>query len=275
MTLTERTTTGGTRIRSAFAAAAHDGRAALVPYVVCGRPSATTTPALVASIADAGADVIELGVPFSDPLADGPVIRDATRRALDAGMTVGGCLDIVRSVRAAGVDIPIVLMGYVNPLLAYGIERFCKDAAAAGVDGLIVPDAALLEPLRAGADTHGLGLTMLVTPLTDEQRMLTLAQASTGFLYVVAATGTTGARDEIAQSTLDLLERTRAFLERSGEDVPVAVGFGVSTPGHVAALANHADGVIVGSALVDLVERDEGAVPAMISRLRGATRRSL
>ncbi|MBC7462434.1 MAG: tryptophan synthase subunit alpha [Thermoleophilia bacterium] len=252
-------------LRAAFAAAAADGRAALVPYLVCGRPDATGTAELVRQAAAAGADIVELGVPFSDPLADGETIRNATRRALDGGMTVAGCLEVVRLVRAAGETVPIVLMGYINPLAAYGLERFCDDAAASGVDGLIVPDMPLEESgeLLAHATRTGLGMTFLVTPVTGDARITQLAAASTGFLYCVATTGTTGARDDVDPRTVDLLDRVRGL----AGDTPFAVGFGVSTPAHVAALAPHAGGVIVGSALVALIERDAAAFPARVGEL--------
>jgi tryptophan synthase alpha chain len=272
MTAAATRTTGAAAIRRAFDAAAEAGRAALVPYVVCGRPRVAEMPALIAALAEAGADIVELGVPFSDPLADGPVIRDATRLALDDGVTVATCLDIVRETRAAGCDVPLICMGYVNPLLAYGVERFCADAAAAGVDGLIIPDVPLesAAELRAAAAANGLGMTFLATPLTSNERIAELAEASTGFLYAVASTGTTGARADVAASTIELLDRARGL----AGDVPVAVGFGVSTPDHVASLAPHADGVIVGSALVALVERDAASVPAEIASLRAATSRA-
>lgn len=262
---------GADAIRGAFAAAAGAGRSALVPYVVCGRPSLDAMPTLIASLAESGADIVELGVPFSDPLADGPVIRDATRCALDAGVTVVACLEAVRATRAAGVDVPLICMGYVNPLLAYGIERFCADAATAGVDGLIVPDVPLeaAGELRDAAAAHGLGICFLATPLTSDERIAQLATASSGFLYAVASTGTTGARAGVASSTIELLERAR----RLGGGVPVAVGFGVSTSAHVAQLAPHADGVIVGSALVERIERDPASVPAEVASLRAATSR--
>jgi tryptophan synthase alpha chain len=260
---------GAAAIRGAFVAARADGRSALVPYVVCGRPSLDAVPQLLASLAEAGADVIELGLPFSDPLADGTVIRNATRKALDSGVTIARCLDAVRATRATGLDVPLICMGYVNPLLAYGLERFCRDAAAAGVDGLIIPDVPLelSGPLRDAAAEHGLGITFLATPLTSDARIAELAAASTGFLYAVASTGTTGARGDVAPSTIEVLGRARA----AAGDVPVAVGFGVSTPEHVAALAPHADGVIVGSALVDLVERDPDEVPGQVARLHRST----
>ncbi|MCB0879609.1 MAG: tryptophan synthase subunit alpha [Thermoleophilia bacterium] len=260
---------GAARIRAAFAAAREAGRAALVPYVVAGRPGRETCATLVCELAASGADVVELGVPFSDPLADGEVIRNATRRALDDGMTVRGVLEVVRAVRAAGCDVPIVLMGYVNPLIAYGVEQFCADATAAGVDGLIVPDAQAMGELHEQAALAGLGLTMLVTPLSSEERIRELAAGSTGFLYAVASTGTTGARADVADATIELLGRARSI---AGE-VPVAVGFGVSTPEHVARLAPHADGVIVGSALVELVERDAAAAAARVAALVAATSR--
>lgn len=265
-------TAGAAAIRGAFAAAAAQERAALIPYVVCGRPSLETMPVLIGTLASSGADIVELGVPFSDPLADGPVIRNATRRALDAGVTVGGCIDAVRMTRAAGVTVPIVCMGYVNPLLAYGLERFCEDAAAAGLDGVIIPDVPLeaAAQLQAAAARTGLGVTFLATPLTSDRRIAELGSASTGFLYAVATTGTTGVRTAVAATTLELLERA----QRHAGDAPVAVGFGISTPAHVAAVASHADGVIVGSALVDQLERDPDAVPSAVEALRAATLRS-
>lgn len=272
MSATRATLRGADAIRAAFAAAASDHRAALVPYVVAGRPSVDAMPALIASLVAAGADVIELGVPFSDPLADGAVIRDATRCALDDGVSVATCIDIVRRTREQGVDAAIVLMGYVNPLLAYGIDRFCADAAAAGVDGLIVPDVPLemADELRSAAAATGLGVTFLATPLTTDVRIAELAAASTGFLYAVASTGTTGARADVAEATLELLARAR----RMAGDVPVAVGFGISTSTHVATLAPHADGVIIGSALVERIERDPDLIQAWVSELKRATRRA-
>ena len=261
---------GASRIRAVFQRANTDGRAVLVPYFVAGQPSIERMPALVAEVVDAGADIVEIGVPFSDPLADGPVIRQATRRSLDAGVDVRACVEIVRDIRVLGVDAPIVLMGYVNPLLAYGIDRFCEDAAAAGVDGLIIPDMPLEEAaqLVQSTDDVGLGLTFLVTPLTDDQRIAQLAAASTGFLYAVATTGTTGARGELDPRTIELLDRARAV----AAGTPVAVGFGISTPAHVQVLAPHADGVIVGSALVELVERAPDNVRDRVAELAVAAR---
>lgn len=259
--------TGIDRIHAAFDAAAGESRSALVTYFVAGRPSHDACAELIRDAHAAGADIVELGVPFSDPLADGEVIRNAARAALDEGMDVAGCLAIVRAVRALGCDVPIVLMGYVNPLLAYGLTRLCLDAREAGVDGLIVPDVPLEEAveLRAAAAANGLGLTFLVTPLTAPDRLTSLVEASTGFCYAMATTGTTGARSQLDPRTVDLLDRTRAV----AGDTPVAVGFGVSTPNHVSELAPHADGVIVGSALVALVEQDGSALD-LVRRLAGA-----
>ena len=271
MTAAAPTVTGAARIRAAFEQAASQRRAALVPYLVAGRPSVADVPRLVADVVAAGADLVELGIPFSDPLADGPVIRDATRRALDDGVTVAGVLDIVRAIRAAGVDVPLVGMGYVNPLIAYGLERFCVDAAAAGLDGLIIPDVRLEQAneLRAAVAAAGLGITFLATPLTSDDRIAELAAASSGFLYAVATTGTTGARADVAEATIELLDRARA----AAGGVPVAVGFGVSLPAHVERLAPHADGVIVGSALVELVEQDRDAAVTRVRELASATAR--
>ncbi len=263
MTAAAPASTGAARIRAAFTRARSERRTALVPYVVAGRPARDACVDLVVDLVAAGADIIELGVPFSDPLADGAVIRNATRLALDDGMTVAGCLAIVRAIRARGVDVPIVLMGYVNPLLAYGVGGFCRDASAAGVDGLIVPDAQRMDELHTAAAANGLGLTMLVTPLSSDERIRELAARSTGFLYAVATTGTTGARADVADATVELLDRARAC----AGDVPVAVGFGISLPEHVARLAPHADGVIVGSALVELVERDPALAVARVLEL--------
>jgi tryptophan synthase alpha chain len=268
MTVTDRSvaTTGARRIRAAFERADAQGRAALVPYLVAGRPSRDSCVDLACEVAAAGADVLELGVPFSDPLADGEVIRNATRRALDDGMSVAGTLELVRAIRERGVDVPIILMGYVNPLLSYGLARFCADAADAGVDGLIVPDAANLHELDEVAADAGLGMTLLVTPLSSDERIAELAERSTGFLYAVASTGTTGARADVAEATIELLGRARSHAGTT----PVAVGFGVSTAAHVATLAPHAAGVIVGSALVAHVEHDPAGVPGFVAKLADA-----
>lgn len=264
-------TTGARRIRDAFAAANAEGRAAFIPYVVCGRPSIEQMPHLIASLVGAGADLVELGLPFSDPLVDGEVIRNATRAALDAGVTTASCLQAVRAIRAAGEDVPIVLMGSGNPVLRYGIDRFCADAAAAGVDGLILPDVPLAAGarLRAAAARAGIGMTYLVTPLTPTARFADLVEASSGFLYAVASTGTTGAETGAQAATHELLERAR---EAAGE-TPVAVGFGVSRAEHVAELAPWAAGVIVGSTLVDIVERSPEALVERVAELSAATRR--
>lgn len=269
---------GDQRLRRAFAAARGDGRAALVCYLVCGHPEPAPRDMarLVAALARGGADVIELGVPFSDPLADGPVIERAGAAALAGGMSVAGCIETVREARALGVDVPIVLMGYLNPLLASGLEQVCGRAARAGVDGFIVADLPLEEAgdLRDAADRSDVALIQLVTPVTGRERMARIAGAGRGFTYCVARTGTTGAStdDTATEDVPGLVERVRG----AAPTLPVAVGFGIATPDDVRSLAPHVDGVVVGSALValvDVVEADEreATLERAVRALRDAT----
>ncbi|MEO6866541.1 MAG: tryptophan synthase subunit alpha [Gaiellales bacterium] len=260
---------GVERIRNAFTTANDCGRTALIAYIVAGRPDVDACVDLVVDLHAAGADIIELGMPFSDPLADGPVIRRATRRALDDGIDIDAVLGIVRDVRARDCNVPIVLMGYVNPVLAYGVERFAAAAHEAGVDGLILPDLPLdeSEDARRAFAAHELSITFLITPLTIPERRDELLIASTGFCYAVATTGTTGARGSIDPRAIDLLADLR---NRSAGAVPIAIGFGISTSAHVTAFAPHADGVIIGSALVDRIERGDEPV-RFVSELAEAT----
>ncbi|HSR42043.1 MAG TPA: tryptophan synthase subunit alpha [Longimicrobiales bacterium] len=236
-----------------FAERAREGRAALVPYVTAGFPDRATTAAVLPALADAGADVLELGVPFSDPLADGPTIQRSSFRALESGMTVRGVLDLLREFRVRR-DTPVVLFTYLNPVLRYGLEAFCRDAREAGADGLLLTD------LPAGADAavedaveaSGLDLIRLLAPTTGPGRAERVARGARGFLYYISRTGVTGARSEIRK---ELEAEVRALRERV--DLPVAVGFGISTPEQAAMVAAVADGVVVGSALVRKLE-DEG-----------------
>lgn len=256
-----------TRIADAFAKARSEDRPALVPYVMCGDPDLQTTPAIVRALVDAGADLVELGVPFSDPLADGPVIQLAGERALAAGTTVGGVLDVVRQVRSSGngleqVTVPIVLMGYVNPLLAYGLDRFARDATDAGVDALIVPDLPLHEAddLLAAIVGTSIALVPLIAPTSTDDHVaaaVDLARRQGGFVYCVAFAGVTGAAVDPSRAAPALVARVRTV----DPDVPAVVGFGISTAEHVRAIGEVADGAVVGTALVRAIA--ESAEPAI------------
>lgn len=259
--------TGIQRIRDAFARARREGRAALAPYLAIGHPSPAATPALVRAVEEAGADLMELGIPFSDPLADGPVIQMATQRALQQGMTVAGCLQMVRTVRAQGVVMPLILMGYYNPLLAYGPERFCRDAAAAGADGLIVPDLPPEEgeTLEGFCASQGLALVYLLAPTSTPERIRLVLSRTRGFVYCVSVTGITGARERLPVGLADFVARVRvAIRQQEGDEEPpyLAVGFGISTPEQAAAVGRLADGVVVGSALVKRVHDASDPVQA-------------
>ncbi len=250
-------------IAETFAAARAAGRPAFVPYVMAGDPDVDTTLAVVAALTAAGADLIELGVPYGDPLADGPTIAAAGQRALARGTGVSDVLELARRARAAG-SAPIVLFTYFNPILQYGIERFAREAAAAGAGGAIVPDVALEETgdVRAALSANGLAMPLLVAPSTTPQRAARIAAAATGFVYVVARLGVTGA------GTTPDYTAVRAQLAslRGLTDKPLAVGFGVSRAEHVHEITESADGVIVGSALIDAYAGRTGAAAAAAAR---------
>ncbi len=248
-------------------------RAALMPYLPLGYPTLATSQSLIQAIADAGADVIELGVPFSDPVADGPVIQRATHMALQNGMTLLKSLRMALDAREAGVSIPLVMMGYYNPILQFGIEAFTHAAAEAGIDGLIVPD---LPPEEAGAlgtacQAHDLDLIFLAAPTSSSARLQEIAEATRGFLYLVSVTGVTGARDRVPADLPEFIGRVRAVTEK-----PICVGFGIANAETALSVARMADGVIVGSALVSRIG-DGNAVAAaksFVSQLRVAIDRS-
>lgn len=254
---------GVDRIAGAFARAEAEDRAALMPYLPLGYPTPAASLDLVEAAVAGGADVVELGVPFSDPLADGPTIQGATQVALSQGMSLARCLSAVRTLRARGVTTPFVLMGYYNPVLAYGEDALCRDARAAGVDGLIVPDLPPEEgaPLEARCDAEGLGLIYLLAPTSPEARVRRVVAQARGFVYLVAVTGITGARDRLAPGLAAFVQRVRA-----ATDKPLAVGFGISTPAQARRVAALADGVIVGSALVRAaaMRAAEGDAPARV-----------
>jgi tryptophan synthase alpha chain len=243
--------TGIARIRAAFAAAKAEGRAAFIPYVTVGHPDVGTEQDVVPALVAAGADIFELGIPFSDPLADGPVIQRSTQAALANGITLDKCLDAVRDLRAAGVTVPIVFLGYANPIIQKGEEAFAAACAAAGADGVIVVDLPPEEAgeLRAACDKHGIALIAMLAPTSTETRIAQVAALATGFVYCVGLTGVTGARDSLAGDLGAYLDRVRAHIS-----IPIAVGFGISRPEHVATVGKMADGVAVGSALVRRLE---------------------
>jgi tryptophan synthase alpha chain len=238
------------RIAERFAACRGAGRAALVTFVTAGDPDFDTALAILRGLPAAGADLIELGMPFSDPMADGPPVQAANLRALKAGQTLAKSLDLVRRFREADADTPLVLMGYYNPIFRYGTERFIADAAAAGVDGLIVVDLPPEEDeeLRRPAEAVGLSVIRLLTPTTDAARLPTVLASTSGFLYYVSITGITGAATPDFARVAVAVDRVKA-----ATDLPVAIGFGVKTAEHAAAAARAADGVVVGSAHVEKV----------------------
>ena len=240
------------RLERRFAERRAEGRASLVAFVSAGDPDPMTSARILAGLPAAGADVIELGMPFTDPMADGPAIQAASLRALEAGMTLRRTLDLVRGFRANDAATPLVLMGYFNPILAYGPEPFLADAKAAGVDGLIVVDLPPEEDLELclPALRAGLAFVRLATPTTDDGRLPAVLANTCGFLYYVSITGITGA----AAPAVDRVAAAVARIRRH-TDLPIAVGFGIREPEQAAAIARIADGVVVGSALVELVAR--------------------
>lgn len=238
------------RLHARFTACKAQGRAALVTFVTAGDPDLETSAAILATLPGAGADIIEIGMPFTDPMADGPAIQAGNLRSLEHGTRLRDVLAMVRSFRATDAETPLILMGYFNPILAYGPARFAADAAAAGLDGTIVVD---LPPEEAGelaphlAD-NGLHLVRLATPTTDAARLPRVLEGASGFLYYVAVAGITGAKSADAADIAAAIARLRAATA-----LPIAVGFGVKTPAQAAAIAAHADAVVVGSALVDAI----------------------
>ncbi len=236
------------RIAATFARLKSENRAALITFVEAFDPDRATSAALLAGMAARGADIIEIGMPFTDPMADGPTIQQAGRRALAGGATVAGTLGLVREFRAANDTVPLVLMGYLNPILSYGVARFTADAAAAGVDGLIVVDLPTEETdlMLADVRANGLDLIRLVAPTTSDARLPVVLKDSSGFVYYVSITGITGTRTASAADLARDIPRLRA-----ATSLPIAVGFGVRTPEQAAIVARHADGAVVASALID------------------------
>jgi tryptophan synthase alpha chain len=264
---------GPAAIRRAFDTADRDGRTALVCYLMAGYPSEADALAAGEAALASGADLLEVGVPFSDPLADGPTVADAGRAALQAGSGLPSAVRLVAALRAAGHEQPILVMTYLNPLLAAGERATLRAVADAGADGLIVPDlpAGGMSQLERLAAELGLAMTFLVAPNTADDRVLAAVTASTGFVYVVPLLGVTGAREAVAAGAVDLLSRVRGL---AAGRRPVAAGFGISTPEQLARLAPVTDGVVIGSALVAAL-RDGGvsALAGLVGRLSAATAR--
>jgi tryptophan synthase alpha chain len=268
-----------TRIGRAFARAAKENRAALVVFAEAGDPDLATTERLLPALEKAGADVVELGIPFSDPIADGPVIQRASERGLAAGAALPAILEMLARLRHDGLDVAVVLFGYVNPILAMGEEPFAASARAAGADGVLVTDLPA-EEARGFARLvrrEGLDFVSLVAPTSPDERLRKAAALSRGFLYLVSRTGVTGIRTELAEGLDGLVARVKTQAPR----LPLAIGFGISTPSQVATVARLAEGVVVGSALVssmeDAVRENQdpvGAAAGLVTSLAAAVRRA-
>jgi tryptophan synthase alpha chain len=264
--------TNSSRISQRFAALRQTGQMGLVAYLTAGDPSLAATEKFVLALAEAGADVIELGVPFSDPVADGPVIQRASERALRAGTTLAGVLSLVKSLRAK-TQVPLVLFSYYNPVLQMGLERFADAAKSAGADGALLTDVTPEEATeyRAAMASRALDTIFLAAPTSPDERLALISSATTGFLYLISRTGVTGAKDQLAEELPALARRVRRFT-----DLPIAIGFGISQPGHVSLLGGLADAAVVGSALVEEIERAESvdaaaaALTARVKLLKGA-----
>jgi tryptophan synthase alpha chain len=243
-----------TRIAETFARLRDEHRPGLVTYVTAGDPDLDRTAGILHALDRAGADVLEVGVPFSDPLADGPVIQRATERALAAGTTLSGVLDLLRTMRD-DIAAPVVIFSYANPILRLGPEQFADRAREAGVDGVLVLDLPIEEAddFRAMLAARGIDTILLLSPTTTDDRLRKAAALGTGFLYAISRLGVTGARDTLAAGAQEMVHRIRAV-----SDLPVALGFGISKPDHVREVARWADAAVVGSALVDVIAR-EGA----------------
>jgi tryptophan synthase alpha chain len=256
-----------TRISRRFAELRERGELGIIAYITAGDPSLDATLRYVLAVAEAGADVIELGVPFSDPLADGPTIQRASERALKAGTTLAGVLDLVRRIRESS-EVPLILFGYYNPFYQMGLEKFATAASAAGADGVLTTDLTPeeSEEYRRIMAAHRLDTIFLGAPTSTDARLEKIAAVSSGFLYLISRTGVTGAKDSLADELPGLVRRARAITK-----LPIAVGFGISLPGHVSVLGGLVDAAVVGSALVSEIEQAksvDAAAAALAERVR-------
>ena len=263
------------RIDACFAEMKKKKRAALIPFIMGGDPSLSTSAAVLAALPKAGADLIEIGMPFSDPMADGPTIQAAGRRALKAGATVSGILKLVRGFRAKDNKTPIILMGYYNPIFHYGPKKFCSDAAKAGVDGLIIVDLPPEEEraVRPHATQNKLSIIRLIAPTTNDKRLYSITRTASGFVYYISVTGTTGEGSANINDLRDELIHVHRFTP-----LPIAVGFGIRTPNQAARIGRFAHAVVVGSALIEAMEGKKsrqaavGAATAFIRSMAKALR---
>lgn len=256
-----------TRIAQLFTKLRAEGRKALIAYITAGDPAPERTPSIIAALERGGADLIELGVPFSDPVADGPVIQLASERALAAGANLKTVLGIAAQVRERS-QVPLLLFSYLNPLLRYGFEALAHDAVAAGIDGCLITDLSVEEASGyvARMRTAGLDTVFLAAPTSTERRLKLVAEYSTGFVYLVSRTGVTGVQESVSAAAGPLVKAMRAVTT-----LPLAVGFGISRPGHAAEAGRAADAIVVGSALVKLIEQ-LGSDPALEDRIEEFTR---
>jgi len=256
-----------TRISKRFADLRASGELGIIPYITAGDPNFDATLKFVLALAEAGADVIELGVPFSDPLADGPTIQRASERALKAGATLAGVLNLVRQIRKSS-EVPLILFSYYNPIFQMGLETFAQQAAQAGADGVLVTDLTPEESAeyRAILAKNNLDTVFLAAPTSDDDRLQKISAVSSGFLYLISRTGVTGAKDSLPDDLPALIRRTRAHT-----NLPIAVGFGISQPAHVSVLGGLADAAVVGSSLVSEIENAksvDAAAAALSTRIR-------
>jgi len=260
-----------TRIAQRFAALRAAGELGIVAYITAGDPSLDATLKFVVALAGAGTDAIELGIPFSDPLADGPTIQRASERALKAGTTLAGVLDLVRRIRrsnSAASDVPLILFGYYNPIFQMGVEKFAAAVSQVGADGVLVTDLTPEESLdyRRVLAANNLDTVFLAAPTSTDERLKTIAGVTSGFLYLISRTGVTGAKDSLPDDLPSLIRRVRAHT-----NLPLAVGFGISQPGHVSLLGGLADAAVIGSSLVSEIEKAESveaAASALAARIR-------
>jgi len=261
------------RINQCFEAMTKIGTTGVIPYLTVGYPSVEQTISLVPALIEGGADIIELGVPFSDPLADGPTIQKSSFHALSQGVNLGTCLEVCRQLRSNGVTTPLVLMGYYNPILSYGLEQFAVDAQYAGIDGVIVPDLPFEESgqLQAACRENSIHVIPLLAPTSTDARIAHSCDGATGFVYCVSLTGVTGARQELAPGIPALCQRVRRHT-----NLPLAIGFGISQRHHVESLAPWAQAAVVGSALIEVLEQTPWwqmgeAVRDFVAALKGIT----